>query len=127
MLSFYRHPLRHGMRGCGCHTFLGMRGHGCHTILSLYYLPTHRMNGLYPTNRSNYPTNRSNELNGRILSTSMNDQCQIEKMEVYHMVLYRLSLRVGDKQTRTIEIHHRINHRLSSPLTDSTIKTNNRQ
>ncbi|MCE3216210.1 hypothetical protein HAX54_005458, partial [Datura stramonium] len=47
---------------------------------------------------------------------------RIGKIGCYHKALYRLSSRVGDKRTRTTDIHLRVNHRLSSPPTDSTIE-----
>ena len=53
--------------------------------------------------------------------------CRIGKIGCYHIALYRLSSRVGDKRTRTADIRRRVNHRLSGPPTDSTIEANDRQ
>ncbi|GKD68299.1 hypothetical protein Tco_1322389 [Tanacetum coccineum] len=52
---------------------------------------------------------------------------RIGKIGCYHIALYRLSSRVGDKRTRTADIRRRVNHRLSGPPTDSTIEANDRQ
>ncbi|KAK8557807.1 hypothetical protein V6N12_010031 [Hibiscus sabdariffa] len=41
--------------------------------------------------------------------------CRIGKIGYYHIALFRLSSRVGDKRTRTADIRHRVNHRLSGP------------
>ncbi|CBI32838.3 unnamed protein product, partial [Vitis vinifera] len=35
--------------------------------------------------------------------------CRIGKIGCYHITLYRLSSRVGDKRTRTADFHHREN------------------
>ncbi|KAK8987000.1 hypothetical protein V6N11_055317 [Hibiscus sabdariffa] len=41
--------------------------------------------------------------------------CRIGKIGYYHIALFRLSSRVGDKRTRTADFRHRVNHRLSGP------------
>lgn len=50
-----------------------------------------------------------------MLNHRYRSNCRIGKIGCYHIALYRLSSRVGDKRTRTADIRHRVNHRLSGP------------